>query len=531
VTKNKIRLIPTVLVLLFIFASPLGSLFLPVAEASSSKADIGLVAWTNVGQSIDLNQARKLFTTISSETADEIVGTYSVYVNNYATENINLYVGRTGLIAGYYDSYTPASKTILWNSDKILFSKLAAVITVGQSLGYTISVKDIKYYDYRYPDANRIMMVTQSLGESSIGNYDYGSFNFNIPNSATVYETSYSIYLNDIYNAKPATTVAIDGSIIGSISGSGSIYDVYNGYIMTNTQHIFGVMSNLGAQSAAAMIMIYNDNSGSSKNGNILVNNYDYWSDNKMTEPIIPTTGTAYTPTYTAPPKIIATPKAVVTMPLPKGTVQETEVVPGMTAKETEKIPDTPRPTQEALRKPPKVSVDLHGERTNIELGQESLLKGSIVSFNTNRDKMHAQIVIIPPSGVSVVSADFVKSPAGQYASDFELDPGKGKDIEVTIIPNEVGEFKVSSKITYYFGDNKDDNGYEEVKLDIKARPKGSPGSSSESGSSTSGNVGQTTQAAKSNNTPKEEPGFEIMYGIGTLSISFLFTKFFLKNK
>lgn len=116
---------------------------------------------------------------------------------------------------------------------------------------------------------------------------------------------------------------------------------------------------------------------------------------------------------------------------------------------------------------------------------------------------MHAQVIIIPPSGISVVAADFVKSPAGQYTSDFDLDPGKGKDIEVTIIPNEVGKFKVISKITYYFGDNKDDNGYEEINLDINANQKGS---------SSSGNVEQTSQQ---NNAPKGSPGFGIMSGIG----------------
>lgn len=501
-TNNKVRLILAVLLILSISISPLGSLFLPSVQAASSESDIGLVAWADVGQTIDLNKARTLFTTIYSETADGIVGTYSTYVDSYGgTEIINLYVGKSGLIAGYYTGSEYASKTILWNGDKIFFSKLASVITVGQSLGYTINAKDVKYYDYRYPDANRILMVTQSLGEQYIGNFDYGSFNFDIPNSATVYETSYSIYLNDLYSTQPSATIAIDGIIIGSISGVGSVYNAYNGYIATDTQHIFGVMSNTGAQSAAAMIIIYKDSSNS-----VLVNNADYYFDGKMEEPIIPTTGTT-SPTYVEPTRIpIQTPEIVVTMPIPKETVQETEI-----------IPDTPKPTQDAPRKPPKVSVDLHGERTNIELGQQSLLKGSIVSFNTNRDKMHAQVIIIPPSGVSVVAADFVKSPAGQYTSDFELDPGKGKDIEVTIIPNEAGEFKVTSKITYYFGDNKDDNGYEEVKLDIKASPK-----ESSSSGSVSGNAGQTTQP---NSTPKEEPGFEIMFSIGILIISYLYIK------
>lgn len=50
--------------------SSLEPLFLPVAQAASSGPDIGLIAWTDVGQNIDLNQARKLFTTIYSETVE-----------------------------------------------------------------------------------------------------------------------------------------------------------------------------------------------------------------------------------------------------------------------------------------------------------------------------------------------------------------------------------------------------------------------------------------------------------------------------
>lgn len=505
-------MILTVLITLSTFISPLGSFFLPVAQAVSSNPNIGFAAWTDVGRTIDLNQARSLFTIIYSETSDEIVGTYSSVIDNYGTtEDVNLYISKNGIIAEFYNSYEPASKTILWDSDKIFFSKLASIITVGQSLGYTIDVKDVKYYDYRYPDANRILIVTQSLGEQIIGNYDYGGFDFNIPNYATIYELSYSIYLNDIYSTQPSATVGLDGIIIGSIFGVGSIYNMYDGYITTDITHQFGVMSIQGSQAAVAMIIIYKDDNVDGQNSNtITVGNADYAFDDSMIEPIISSSGTTYTPTYTTVPTPVPvkTPRTIVTMPIP--TTQETEVIPG-------DIPETSKPTQDAPRKPPKVSVDLHGERTNIELGQQSLLKGSIVSFNTNRDKMHAQVIIIPPSGVSVVAADFVKSPAGQYTSDFELDPGKGKDIEVTIIPNEVGEFKVTSKITYYFGDDKNDNGYEEVKLDIKARQKGSSGS-------TSGNDGQTTKT-NDVSAPKEEPGFGTIFSIGILIISYLYIR------
>lgn len=498
-----------------------------MAQAVSSSSDIGLVSWVDLGKTIDLGSARSLFTTIDSETANEIEGTYSVYLNNNYVDSINLYVGKGGLIAVYHNGYDPAAKMILWESDKLFyFTNLIAIGAVGQSLGYTINIKDIKYYDYRYPDANRILIVGQSSGEQIIQTFDYGSFELNIPNYATIYETSFSLYLNDLYNTQSLATLAIDGTTIGSITGSGAVYNSYNGYMKTDVPVIVGVMSNSGTKAAAAIVLLYkDDNINGASSSSILATNSEYIFNSEMVEPILSTTGTTgttgtteptsiprITPDATIPEEITPKPtKIVVKVPTTKVTPQDTDAIPDWTVEETEKV--TPKPTS---NKPPKVSVDLHGERTNIELGQQSLLKGSIVSFNTNRDKMHAQVVIIPPSGVSVVAADFVKSPAGQYTSDFELDPGKGKDIEVTIIPNEAGEFKVTSKITYYFGDDKDDNGYEEVKLDIKVKPKGSSGGSQDESTAS---IEQTSQPIK------EEPGFEIMSGIVILIICFFLYK------
>lgn len=499
-----------------------GSFFLQVAQAVSSGSDIGLTSWVDVGQTIDLDQARNLFTTISSDTANEIEGTYSLYFNNNYIDTINLYVGKSGLIAVYYNGEDPAAKMIFWESDKLFyFSNVLALVAVGQSLGFTINTKDIKYYDYRYPDANRILIVGQSTGEQIVQNFEYGSFEFDIPNKATVYETSYSLYLSDLYNTQSLATLAIDGKIIGSVTGNGAVYGSYDGYLNKNVQMIVGVMSSPGSKSAGALVMIHQDDMLNA----IIPTNSEYIMNSEMEAPVIPTTGITGTTVPTNIPRITpditteVTPKPtkiVVKMPTPKVTPQDTELVPDWTVEETELV--TPKPTKDS-RKPPKVSVDLHGERTNIELGQQSLLKGSIVSFNTNRDKMHAQVIIIPPSGVSVVAADFVKTIAGQYTSDFDLDPGKGKDIEVTIIPNEVGEYKVTAKITYYFGEDKDDNGYEEIKLDIKARPKESSGNSPVE---TTGNIEQSVSTSAET---KSQPGFEIILGITILIICFFVIK------
>lgn len=517
--NSNVRLILVVLLVLSLYNSVSyysgvsESIFLSTAQAggSSSSTDIGLIAWISIGKYIDLGKASALFTTIDYENTDGILGKYSFYVDNYNTETINLYITRDGYIAAFYGKYDATSKMISWNSDKTVSSKFAtAITTVGQSLGYNVDYKNIKYYDYRYPDANRILIVTQSVGESNVQGYDYGNFKFNIPSYATIYDVSYSLYLNDIYNNLPGSNIAIDTDTIDSISSNGVIYGTYGGYISKDTDHLLGIMSNQNAQSGVAMIIIYKDDADKNNNSPTIVvqdadNYFDWTLDNpESTGQSVPTgqSTPTYTPSSTPTPTPRRTPR--ITVPIP--TVEITnEPTPEITYEDTTPVPKITR----GPPKPPKASVDLHGERTNIEEGQQSLLKGSIVSFNTNKYKMHAQVIIIPPSGVSVVSADFVKSPAGQYTSDFELEPGKGKDIEVAIVPNEPGEFKVVSKVTYYFGDDKDDNGYEETKLDIKVKPKYG---------SDSGTIGKTNKPV---NTPiKEEPGFEMIFSIGILIVS-----------
>ena len=111
----------------------------------------------------------------------------------------------------------------------------------------------------------------------------------------------------------------------------------------------------------------------------------------------------------------------------------------------------TPKPTNDNVQ---SASVSLHGEKTDVALGEDVLLKLSAVNIIGN-PTMHVQVIVIPPSGWSVTSSEFAKSGAGQYTTTYELEPGGGKDIEVRIVPNQMGdEFQVDGRIIYYFGDD-----------------------------------------------------------------------------
>ena len=118
--------------------------------------------------------------------------------------------------------------------------------------------------------------------------------------------------------------------------------------------------------------------------------------------------------------------------------------------KETSENKGSPENSKPA---PPSASVSLHGEKTQVVSGEDILLRLSAVNLIT-KPVMHVQVIIIPPSGMSVSSSEFVQSGAGQYTTTYELDPGQGRDIGVRIESNQPGDFNVEGRVVYYFGDD-----------------------------------------------------------------------------
>ncbi len=114
-------------------------------------------------------------------------------------------------------------------------------------------------------------------------------------------------------------------------------------------------------------------------------------------------------------------------------------------------------------------AVLLHGEKTDVVLGEDILLKLSAVNLIT-KPPMSVQVMIYPPSGMSVTGSEFVKSGAGIYTTTYTLNPGDGKDIEVHIKSNQVGDFNVKGRIVYYFGEEKENAEDHTLNLPIKVR-------------------------------------------------------------
>ena len=139
--------------------------------------------------------------------------------------------------------------------------------------------------------------------------------------------------------------------------------------------------------------------------------------------------------------------------------------------KESESAGSSKSSQKSSKELPPSASVSLHGEKTEVVLGEDILLKLSAVNLIT-KPTMHVQVIIIPPSGMTVSSSEFVQSGAGQYTTTYELEPGQGKDIEVRIESVQAGDFNVEGRVVYYFGNNIKNAEDYTLKLPIKVEAK-----------------------------------------------------------
>jgi hypothetical protein len=152
-------------------------------------------------------------------------------------------------------------------------------------------------------------------------------------------------------------------------------------------------------------------------------------------------------------------------------------------------------------------SINFYGEKTDVYMGEDILAKLSIVNLVSN-PKMHAQVIILPSSGLSVTSADFTKVSAGQFSADYDLNPGDGRDIEITLRSNQVGDFNIKGRVVYYFGS--DDGNTQDYALDLPVsvrRPT------------------VLTEVDNKNDQPKGLQGFEvIILGVGLVAFVLIFS-------
>lgn len=175
--------------------------------------EAGISAWLNSGMPINLTNAATAFRVIEDQTSEYIIG--SVDLPNYTEHyDAHVYVHVDGWILAYYLRPDPASKIIAIREGTISTTNLASIVgIVAGAAGVPSS--GINYYDFRYPNAQKILFVYEDIADGN-------DFTINLPSTFAYYDRGWAIYSGgyDVY-------FKLDGTNLQSTySASGGYYGV-----------------------------------------------------------------------------------------------------------------------------------------------------------------------------------------------------------------------------------------------------------------------------------------------------------------
>jgi hypothetical protein len=198
----------------FLFARPV---FAQSTTPTFLDEEAGISLYVNIGHSIDLGVAKTVYRTLEKETADYIVGSIAL-PGLTENEDVHCFVQKDGWIVTYYLEGEPISKVVDWNlwlqnTSKLTENKLQVGLKqMTNTLGALVT--SVKYYHFQYPNANKCMIILETL----VGSGE-DSFNITIPNDINVYERSWSHYSQDIrqYYGNHQTDFKIDTIMVNSI--------------------------------------------------------------------------------------------------------------------------------------------------------------------------------------------------------------------------------------------------------------------------------------------------------------------------
>ena len=162
---------------------------------------------------------------------------------------------------------------------------------------------------------------------------------------------------------------------------------------------------------------------------------------------------------------------------------------------------------KQIMVEPTGPSIAFVGTRTEIEKGEDAIFTLSVAN-PIGSPLMEVQLMLKPPSGVSVTSSHFVKAGSGIYTSTQKIRPGADvRSIEVRLTSNQVGTHEIMSEVHYQFeGKSKSPAKYDVLTLVVEDKTSQTDSELSKSDSTSS----------KSDNTI---PGFGLLVTIATCAM------------
>ncbi|MDL1975392.1 MAG: hypothetical protein LWX55_11575 [Deltaproteobacteria bacterium] len=188
-----------------------------LAGSSFLEVEAGISAYGQVS-SANLDLAENAFKNVEKKTTEYIIG--SVALDDYGeADDVHVYVDISGWIIAYYLNEEKASKIIDWvdyyGNPEITSTKLSDAIDII-TLEMLVIPPDIKYFDFRYPDATKMMIVTDE--EFSNGTE---TFNIMAPSDHPMYSRTWSYAIYDWGTGSTGGNIKIDSVELHSGSSSG----------------------------------------------------------------------------------------------------------------------------------------------------------------------------------------------------------------------------------------------------------------------------------------------------------------------
>jgi hypothetical protein len=153
--------------------------------------EAGIAAYTNVMMDIDIDKAKAVYRTIEVEKENYTIG--SVALPDYdESEDVHMYVHKDGWIVAYYLKDEPIAKMVsykYYQEDGDITLKLDTAL--GQMCdGVGLPLISTNYYDFRYPNANKIMIIVDGQWVEGTNTFD-----IKIPSDVRVYDRSWCHWL------------------------------------------------------------------------------------------------------------------------------------------------------------------------------------------------------------------------------------------------------------------------------------------------------------------------------------------------
>jgi hypothetical protein len=212
--------------------------------------EAGICAYAQLDGTIDLAKAEEALKTVEKSASQYVIG--SVGLEGYdESHDVHIYVDTDGWIIAYYLADEKASKIVNWVSFAESGSLMETKIRVALSYvceQMLLFPSDIKHYDFRYPDATKMMIVADEEGSSGTE-----TFRIKIPSDFSVYSRTWSYY-----GTYSSNSIAIDGVVLYEGSGIRE-GDLTVSQLSPDEYHEVSIYHHWGDKDYGAIMLIYKE--------------------------------------------------------------------------------------------------------------------------------------------------------------------------------------------------------------------------------------------------------------------------------